>query len=238
MSQSDRRAVRVCLVAESCLAEGYLRNLLREYPQLEAISLRHYAHLSPIERARTIFVIDLCGLEVPLYECLEALRARSPSAKFLLVGNEKSKEELLRLICMGAQGYVPYTGVRNLVKAIFSVAANRFWVPHSVFQAFLKGAASALHKGAHPRNTVTPRENQILELVRRRLSNREIAERLQIRVSTVKFHLSNILSKMYASSRRDLIEVPSGQVSRTLFVEQHVNRLFAPGISNDSRATQ
>lgn len=217
MSQSDRRSVRVCLVAESCLAEGYLRNLLREYPQLEAISLRHYAHLSPIERARTIFVIDLCGLEVPLYECLEELRARSPSAKFLLVGNEKSKEELFRLICMGAQGYVPYTGVaRNLVKAIFSVAANQFWVPHSVFQAFLKGAASALHKDAHPRNTVTPRENQILELVRRRLSNREIAERLQIRVSTVKFHLSNILSKMYASSRRDLIEVPSGQVSRTL----------------------
>lgn len=217
MPQSDRRSVPVCLVAESCLAEGYLRNLFREYPQVEAISLRHYAHLSPIKRTRTIFVIDLCGLEVPLYECLEELRARCPSAKFLLVGNEKSKEELLRLLSMGAQGYVAYPGVaRNLVKAVLSVAANRLWVPHDVFQAFLKEAASALHQNGHARNTVTPRENQILELVRRRLSNREIAERLQIQVSTVKFHLSNILSKMYASSRRDLLEVPSGQVSRTL----------------------
>ena len=217
MSQFDRRSVRVCLVAESCLAEGYLRNLLRERSQVEVTSLRHYAHLSPIKRARTIFVIDLCGLEVPLYECLEELQARSPSAKFLLLGNEKSKEELLRLLSMGAQGYVPYPGVaRNLVKAIFSVAANRMWVPHDVFQAFLKEAASALHKDGHARNTVTPRENQILELVRRRLSNREIAERLEIQVSTVKFHLSNIFSKMYAGSRRDLIEVSSSQVSRTL----------------------
>ena len=162
-------------------------------------------------------MIDLCGLEVPLYECLEELRVRSPSARFLLLGNEKSKEELLRLLSMGAQGYVPYPGVaRNLVKAIFSVAANRLWVPRDVFQAFLKEAAFALRKDGHARNTVTPRENQILELVRRRLSNREIAERLQIQVSTVKFHLSNIFSKMYASSRRQLIEVPSSQVSRAL----------------------
>jgi DNA-binding NarL/FixJ family response regulator len=217
MSESDRRSVRVCLIAESCLAEGYLRNLLREYSEVEAISLRQYAHLSPIERARTIFVIDLCGLEVPLYECLEELRARSPSAKFLLLGNEKSREELLRLLSMGAQGYVPYPGVaRNLAKAIFSVAANRLWVSHEVLQAFLNAGASALHKDGHARNTATPRENQILELVRRRLSNREIAERLQIQVSTVKFHLSNIFSKMYASSRGELMEAPSSQVSRTL----------------------
>lgn len=217
MSRFDRHPVCVCLVAESCLAETYLRNLLREYPQVEAISLRHFANLSPKQRARTIFVIDLCGLEMPLYECLEELRARCPSAKFLLLGNEKSREELLRLLSMGAQGYVPYPGVaRTLVKAIFSVQTDRLWVSHDVFQAFLKEAASALHKDGHARNTITPRENQILELVRRRLSNREIAERLQIQVSTVKFHLSNILSKMYASSRRDLIEVPSGQVSRSL----------------------
>jgi Bacterial regulatory proteins, luxR family len=42
-----------------------------------------------------------------------------------------------------------------------------------------------------------------MELVRRRLYNREIAELLQIRVSTIKFHLSNILSKMHVNSRSD-----------------------------------
>jgi len=49
--------------------------------------------------------------------------------------------------------------------------------------------------------------------VRRRLSNREIADLLQIRVSTVKFHLSNILSKMHANNRREL----TGPTSQNLW---------------------
>ncbi len=209
--------LRVCVVAENCLAEAYLRHLLRECPEVHAISLKQYVRLSPLQRVKTIFIIDLCGLEVPLYECLGELRTRCSKAKFLLLGNDKSKDEIVRLLIMGVQGYIPYPGVpRTLVRAIFSVAANRLWVPHEVFQEFLREAASALRKDGNRRNAVTPREDQILELVRRRLSNREIAARLQIQVSTVKFHLSNILSKMYVRSRRELVEIPSGQVWRTL----------------------
>ena len=73
-----------------------------------------------------------------------------------------------------------------------------------------------LRKDARDRQTTTARENEILELVRVRLSNKEIAELLQIRVSTVKFHLSNILSKMQAKSRRDLRAVPSEQLWKML----------------------
>lgn len=218
MLQLDRRtSLRVCLVAENCLAEAYLRHVLREHPQVHAISLKQYVRLSPLQRVKTIFIVDLCGLEVPLYECLVELRARCSKAKFLLLGNEKSRDEIVRLLIMGVQGYLPYPGVpRALVRAIFSLAANRLWVPHEAFQEFLREAASALRKDGHARSTVTPREDQILELVRRRLSNREIAMRLQIRVSTVKFHLSNILSKMYVNSRRELTELPTGQVWKAL----------------------
>jgi DNA-binding NarL/FixJ family response regulator len=105
---------------------------------------------------------------------------------------------------------------RALIRAIFLVAANEFCVPHDAFMEFLREAASVLRKGARDCQTTTPRENEILELVRIRLSNREIAELLQIRVSTVKFHLSNILSKMQAKSRRDLRTAPSEQLWKML----------------------
>ncbi len=112
---------------------------------------------------------------------------------------------------------VPHAEVsRALVRAIFLVAANEFWVPHDAFLEFLREAASVLRKDARDRQTTTARENEILELVRVRLSNKEIAELLQIRVSTVKFHLSNILSKMQAKSRRDLRAVPSEQLWKML----------------------
>jgi two-component system, NarL family, response regulator LiaR len=218
MLRFDRRtSLRVCLVAENCLAEAYLRHVLSEHPQLHPIRLKQYLRLSPLQRIKTVFIVDLCGLEVPLYECLGELRARCSNAKFLLLGNEKSRDEIVRLLIMGVQGYIPYPAVpRALFRAIFSLAANQWWVPHEAFQDFLREAASALRNDGRARSTVTPREDQILELVRRRLSNREIASRLQIQVSTVKFHLSNILSKMYVSSRRELIEIPSGHVWRTL----------------------
>jgi NarL family two-component system response regulator LiaR len=218
MPQSDRRiSLWVCLVAENCLAEAYLRHVLCEHPELHAISLKQYLRLSPLQRTKTVFIVDLCGLDVPLYECLGELRARCSNAKFLLLGNEKSTDEIVRLLIMGVQGYIPHPGVpRALFRAISSLAANQWWVPHEAFQQFLGEAASALRDDGRLRSTVTPREEQILELVRRRLSNREIAARLQIQVSTVKFHLSNILSKMYVSSRRELMETPSGQVWRTL----------------------
>jgi DNA-binding NarL/FixJ family response regulator len=123
----------------------------------------------------------------------------------------------VHLLAMGAHGYVPHAEVsRALVRAIFLVAANEFWVPPDAFREFLREAASVLRKDARGRQTTTLRENDILELVRLRLSNREIAELLHIRVSTVKFHLSNIFSKMQATSRRDLRAVPSEQLSRML----------------------
>lgn len=51
---------------------------------------------------------------------------------------------------------------------------------------------------------MTAREAQILELARQRLSNKEIAIKLNIEVSTVKFHLSNIFSKLQIASRSEL----------------------------------
>lgn len=74
---------------------------------------------------------------------------------------------------------------------------------------FLSEVGSVLRKDARARQTTTRREDEILELVRRRLSNREIADLLQIRVSTVKFRLSNILSKLHARNRHDLADKTS-----------------------------
>ncbi len=53
---------------------------------------------------------------------------------------------------------------------------------------------------------LTPRESQILELVKRRLSNKEIAGIRRVQESTVKFHLSNIFSKLRVPNRQALID--------------------------------
>src|SRR5713226_740331 len=213
----SRASLQVCSVAQNCLAEAYLEQLLREDPRICPLNLKQYAQLSPTRRRNLIFVIDQCGLEIPLCECLRQLRDHSSDARFLVLDDEKSKEEIVRILIMGAHGYVSHTDAPStLIRAIFCIASNQLWVPHEVLPEFLREVSTVLRKNTQARQTTTPREDEILELVRRRLSNREIAELLQIRVSTVKFHLSNILSKLHAHSRHDLTGAPSQQLWKIL----------------------
>jgi len=212
-----RAAVKVCVVAQNCLVEAYLCQVLKRHRLIRALTLKQFMLSSPLQRRNTVFVVDQCGLEVPLAECLRHLRPRSMDPRFLILDHAKSTEGIVHLLAMGAHGYVPHAEVpQALVRAIFFVAAKEFWVPRDAFREFLREAASVLRKDARGRQTTTLRENEVLELVRMRLSNREIADLLQIRVSTVKFHLSNIFSKMQAKSRRDLRAVPSEQLWRML----------------------
>lgn len=214
---SPQATVQVCVISQNCLAEAYLCQVLGRERLIRALTLKQFMLSSPLRREKTVFVVDQCGLEAPLGECLRHLRPRSPDPRFVILDHEKSNEGIVQLLAMGAHGYVPHAEVsRALIRAIFLVAENEFCVPHDAFMEFLREAASVLRKGARDCQTTTPRENEILELVRIRLSNREIAELLQIRVSTVKFHLSNILSKMQAKSRRDLRTAPSEQLWKML----------------------
>src|SRR5713226_1033616 len=206
----SRASLQVCSVAQNCLAEAYLEQLLRTDPRIYPLNLKQYAQLSPTRRRNLIFVIDQCGMEIPLCECLRQLRDHSSGARFLVLDDQKSKEEIVRILIMGAHGYVSHKDAAStLIRAIICVAANQLWVPHEVLPEFLREVSSVLRKDIQPRQTTTPREDEVLELVRRRLSNREIADLLQIRVSTVKYHLSNILSKLHANNRHELTEPAS-----------------------------
>jgi DNA-binding NarL/FixJ family response regulator len=201
--------VTVCCITRNCLVEAYLTSLLKPHPRLRLLNWERYERLSPVARRDTVFVIDQRGLEIPLCECLKKLKDFCPAAKFLVLDYEKSKQEILRQLVMGTQGFVPHAKVSGVLsQAILCVAAGQLWVPPEVQQEFFCEIGHILRRDVHSRQTTTPREDEILELVRRRLSNREIADLLKIRVSTVKFHVANIFSKLNANNRRELADSP------------------------------
>ena len=205
----------VCPVAQNCLVEAYLTQLLGTDPRIRSLKLEQCGQLSPTNRRNLIFIIDQCGLEIPFCACLRQLRHYSSDAKFLVLDEQKSADDLIRVVAMGAHGYVSHADVsRTLIHSISAIASNQLWIPSPLLPEFLREVNLTLRKNARARQTTSPREDEILELVRRRFSNREIADMLQIRVSTVKFHLSNIFSKFNAHNRRDLIEPTSRELWR------------------------
>lgn len=202
-----RGSQTVCVVSENCLAAYYLCALLAKDSGLRPVSLPDLVTQSRQTSARVVFVVDCHGMELPLHECLRRIERPYPNARFLVVDHPKDREEIVRMLEAGAHGYLEQENAqRSLLRAVRVVAEGHFWVAPEVLEMFLSNMASGLRRISNGEEPLTPREQQILELVRKRQSNREIANFLKIRVATVKFHLSHILSKSHAKGRRELFK--------------------------------
>jgi DNA-binding NarL/FixJ family response regulator len=202
---NGRESMRVCVVSENCLARFYLLQLLHKDSGVKPITLDDLLASRWALNPPKVFVVDRCGLTIPLCECLGRLRRRYPSARFLVLGSDYEKDEVVRLMFVGVHGFLEQKcSPELLLRAVRCVAEGQVWVAPDVLEAYLREAAVALRRSEKRGAAFTPRETEILQMVRSRLSNREIAGFLKIRVSTVKFHLTNILSKQHAGGRRDL----------------------------------
>jgi DNA-binding NarL/FixJ family response regulator len=88
------------------------------------------------------------------------------------------------------------------------VAAGGFWVPRAVLSGFVDSILNNFQgrhlKGDTPTN-LSRREQEVLEGLLENLANKEIASKLNISDRTVKFHVSNLLSKFGVRRRADLI---------------------------------
>ena len=200
--------LRVYVVEHNPLAEQYLLRLLAEDRRIKAISIEDLVPNGSTGQANPIFVIDREGLDLPLGECLHVLREHCGSARFLALDEDRLPEETVQLLALGIQGVVAYSQVDSqLCAAIHSVAEHRMWVSAATLEEYVRTSIRLVNNGRTALPTgqvVTHRESEILELVKRRLSNKEIGAALNIKESTVKFHVSNIISKMQVNCRSDL----------------------------------
>jgi DNA-binding NarL/FixJ family response regulator len=207
-----RSAIVVSVVAENGLVRAYLLDLLRRDPGLRPVSIESILRRGMSAHTGLTYVVETTGLSSPLRQCLQQLKNDSKGSRALVLDEERSPDEIVRLLLSGANGFLRHAEVgARLTRAVRFVATGHFWVPPGVFERYL----TQVRVGLSGNHQVTPRENEILDLLRLRLSNKEIADILRIRVSTVKFHVTHILSKLQASSRRDLFpNHPRGVLDR------------------------
>jgi NarL family two-component system response regulator LiaR len=99
--------------------------------------------------------------------------------------------------------------------ATLALLANRLWVPQEVLLAFVKQVKILLDRQLLAGQSLTARESQVLQLLFRRLTNRQIAYALKISERTAKFHVSNVLTKLGFENRRNLIDNAFSQLETT-----------------------
>ena len=132
----------------------------------------------------------------------------SPAGRILVVREEFPDREAFPLLSAGARGVLRYAEMESqLARALQVLAAGGFWVPRSLLSAFVESvlASSRPIRSAPLAQGLSRREAEVLELLLRNLSNKEIAKELKISSRTAKFHVSNLLAKHGVGRRADLI---------------------------------
>lgn len=195
----------VCVIADHGLGVTYLLELLQRDVSIRLVALADVVAPAELQLPGTVFVMDYGGLRLPFSQCLLALRQNFPTGRYLAVDRERSREDVMRIMQLGVDGFIFYRDVpAMLIRAVHDVAAGQLWVDAQILKEMLKSRIG----NAQVNHAVTYRESQVLELAKGRLTNKEIGSVLGIQESTVKYHLTNIFSKLGISSREELLENP------------------------------
>jgi DNA-binding NarL/FixJ family response regulator len=134
-------------------------------------------------------------------DAIKRIRSAAPNARVVMLSAFDNSTYVARAVSAGAHDYVLKTASRKeLLEAIGGAAKNAAPSRSGEFRRI----AGAMAKREAPTTTdvpLTPRETQVLRQVALGLSNREIADALEISIETVKEHVQNLLRKTALDDR-------------------------------------
>jgi DNA-binding NarL/FixJ family response regulator len=146
------------------------------------------------------------------------LRDAAPAVHIVGFGVQEDEREILACAEAGLSGYVPSdASLDDLVARVDSVARGELLcTPRTAALLFRSLGRHAAAPEVQAPADLTAREREVLTLINRGLSNKEIAVRLRIEVSTVKNHVHNLLEKLQVTSRAQAARL-AGPAARRAF---------------------
>lgn len=197
--------IRVMLVDDHAVVRSGLSAFLMVHDDLELVAeadggeeaIRRCAQVLP-----DVVIMDLVMPGMDGASTTRAIRERWPHIQVLALTSFKEDELVQGALQAGAIGYLLKNVAANeLAEAIRAAYAGRPTLAPEAAQVLIKSATQP----RRPEYDLTPREMEVLHLMVEGLNNNEIAERLVVSRSTVKFHVSSILAKLNVSSRTEAV---------------------------------
>ena len=197
--------IGVLLVDDHTVVRSGLRAVLSAFDDLkllgeagdgeEAVAL--CAKLHP-----DVVLMDLLMPKMDGVAATKAIKEQWPQVIVIALTSFKEKEYVEGALKAGAMGYLlKNVSADELVSAIRRAAAGQSSLSPEAAQVLIQN----VNEPAKPGQDMTEREREILKLMVDGLSNGEIAARLFVSQSTVKFHVSNVLSKLGVAGRTEAV---------------------------------
>jgi DNA-binding NarL/FixJ family response regulator len=206
-------SVRVHLIIENRLLRDALVRLFRKRPDLEVVS-----QLSPADESSLVAPETKCDVLVGdafLANRLQAgfitERGIPAGCKIILVGMEPSKDRFMAAVRSGVTGYLLQdASAPDVVSAVRAVFRGEAICPpklcSELFRLVMQLARETSIPDSDLRPDLTLRQQQLVRLVAKGLTNKEIASQLNLSEFTVRNHIHRILKQVDATSRSEAVQ--------------------------------
>ncbi|MCX6627979.1 MAG: response regulator transcription factor [Candidatus Solibacter sp.] len=203
---TDSATTRILIVDDHLVVRAGLASMLSTHPDIEVIGSASNGEeaLALLEKiAPDVILIDLRMPGMSGLETIRAIKLRKDPPRIIVLTSFETDEDIYQAVGAGAQGYLPKsTSQDGLLEAIRLVRANKQYLPAHI-------AAQLADRMA--RSDLTPREHQILQLVARGLTNKEIGRVFGISGNTARNHVNNIIEKLEVSDRTEAATIAMRQ---------------------------
>jgi DNA-binding NarL/FixJ family response regulator len=216
--RSDRTSggtprIRVVIVDDHALFRRGLDRVLSDEPDIEVVG-EAADGVDAVTRTRElapdIVIMDVRMPRASGIEAARTIRAVLPETKVIMLTVSDLEEDLYDAVRAGVNGYLlKEVAIEEVANAVRAVAAGHSLVSPSMASKLFSEFNALAQRAEERRRALSPRlterELEVLRLVAKGLSNREIGKELYIAENTVKNHVRNILEKLQLHSRMEAV---------------------------------
>lgn len=204
--------IKILLVDDHAVVRSGLKMLLNTNPEMEVIgeaSEGNEGIKKALKLKPNVVVMDLSmphgkdGLTAT-----GELKKQMPEVNILILTMHDDEEYLFRAVQAGASGCILKSAPHDeLMSAIESVANGNAYLHPAATKRLMEEYLGSLKHGSNDTyNLLSDREREVLTLIAKGYSNKEIAEQLVISVKTVETHKGNLMEKLQMKTRPELVE--------------------------------